>query len=148
MRKTIDEKVSFSILVRAKPERVYDAIATAEGLDAWFTTSASVDARRGGQIHFRWKDWGPERYTGENGGPVLEARRPERFVFQWKVDSGSYDTTVEINFEPVDEGTVVRLIEYGYEDSPTGLKDMLNRASGWAQALTLMKFYVEHGVRY
>jgi len=148
MRKTIDEKVSFSILVRAKPEGVYDAIATAGGLDEWFTTGASVDARRGGQITFRWKDWGPERYTGENGGPVLEARRPERFVFQWKVDSGSYDTTVEINFEPVDEGTVVRLIEYGYEDSPTGLKDMLNRASGWAQALTLMKFYVEHGVRY
>jgi hypothetical protein len=39
--------------------------------------------------------------TGENSGPVLEAKRRERFISQWKADSGSYDTTVEINFEPV-----------------------------------------------
>ena len=136
MGETLDEKVSFITLVRVKPEPVYDALATAEGLDAWFTTGASVDARPGGEIHFRWKDWGLERYTGENGGPVLEARRPERLVFRWKVDSFLYETTVEIDFEPVAEGTVVKLIEYGYEDSPTGIKDMLNRASGWAQALS------------
>jgi uncharacterized protein YndB with AHSA1/START domain len=78
----------------------------------------------------------------------LDAKWPEHFIFQWKADSLSYDTTVEIYFEPVEEGTVVSLSEYGFEDSPTGLKDMLNRASGWAQALTLMKFYLEHGVIY
>jgi len=148
MSKMIDEKVSFTTLVRATPERVYDAMATADGLNGWFTTSASVDARPGGEIRFRWVDWGYSHYTGENGGPVLEARRPERFVFQWQVDTDSYNTTVEIDFEPVDEGTIVRLVEYSYEDSPTGLKDMLARASGWGEALTLMKFYVEHGVRY
>lgn len=148
MKKTIDEKVSFSTLVRSKPERVYDAIATANGLDEWFTTGASVDARPGGKIFFRWKDWGPDRYTGENGGPVLEARRPARFVFQWKTDDHSDVTTVEIDFEPVDGGTVVRLLEYGYEDTPRGWKNILHRASGWGQALTLMKFYLEHGLRY
>src|SRR5215468_10872089 len=111
MRKTINEKVSAAILVRATPERVYDAMATAEGLDGWFTTSASVDAHPGGEIRFRWKDWGYGHYTGENGGPVLEARRPERFVFQWKVDTDSYNTTVEIDFEKVEGGTIVRLFE-------------------------------------
>jgi uncharacterized protein YndB with AHSA1/START domain len=146
--KTIGENVRFTTLVRATPEQVYDAIATSEGLDAWFTSGATVDARPGGQIQFRWKDWGFDKYTGENGGPVLEARRPVRFVFQWKVDTDSYFTTVEIDFEPVEGGTLVRLVEYSYEDTPTGLKDMLARASGWGEALTLMKFYVEHGVRY
>ncbi|MEW6211523.1 MAG: SRPBCC domain-containing protein [Acidobacteriota bacterium] len=148
MKKTMDEKVNVRILVRATPERAYDALATADGLDGWFTTGASLDAREGGRIDFRWKDWGVDRYTGENGGPVLEARRPERFVFQWRVDSDSYNTTVEITFKQVEEGTVVHLIESGYEDSPTGLKDLLARATGWGEALTLMKFYVEHGVRY
>lgn len=148
MEKMIDKKVNFSTLVRANPERVYDAIATADGLDGWFTMGASVDAKTGGKINFRWKDWGLDHYTGENGGPILEARRPERFVFQWKADSGLYDTTVEISFEPVAEGTVVRLIEYGYEDSAIGMQDFLNRILGWAQALTLMKFFVEQGVRY
>jgi uncharacterized protein YndB with AHSA1/START domain len=148
MKKMIDEKVRVTILVRATPERVYDAIATAEGLNAWFTTGATVDARPGGHIQFHWKDWGYDRYTGENGGPVLEAQRPKRFVFQWKVDTDAYNTTVEIDFEPVEEGTLVRLIEYSYEDTPTGLKDMLARAAGWGEALTLMKFFVEHGVKY
>lgn len=148
MAKTRDEKVNFKTLVRVKPERAYDALATGEGLDEWFTTGASVDARPGGSIHFRWKDWGLDRYSGENSGPVLEARRPERFVFQWKADSGSYHTTVEISFEPVEEGTIVRLIEYGYEETSAGMQDLLNRVSGWAQVLTLMKFYLEHGVGY
>jgi uncharacterized protein YndB with AHSA1/START domain len=145
---TTKRRVTFETIVREKPERVYDAIATAEGLDAWFTVGAFVNATPGGSILFRWKDWGVEKYTGENGGPVLEAKRPERFVFQWKVDSGGYDTTVEIDFEPCDEGTIVRLVEHEYEDNPTGTKDMLNRAAGWGQALTLMKFYLEHGVKY
>ena len=144
----MERKVDFRTLVRAKPERVYDAIATSYGLDGWFTKGASVDARAGGTIHFRWKDYGLTHYTGENSGPVLEARRPERFVFQWKADSGLYDTTVEIDFQSVEEGTIVKLVEYGYEDTSTGMQDFLNRVSGWAEVLTLMKFFVEHGVTY
>lgn len=148
MSNTREERVTFRTLVRVQPERVYDAIATSEGLNSWFTTGATVDARPGGQIHFRWKDWGLDHYTGENSGPVLEANRSDRFAFQWKADGGSYYTTVEIDFERVDEGTVVKLIEYGYEDTPTGMQDLLNRVSGWAQVLTLMKFHLEHGVSY
>jgi len=148
MNNIIDEKVVFNTLVRAEPGVVYDAMTTAAGLDGWFTTGASVDARPGGRINFRWENWGLDRYTGELGGPVLEAQRPERFVFQWKVDYGSYNTTVAIDFEAVKEGTVVRLTEYGYENDSLMIKNMLNRASGWAQALTIMKFYLEHGVTY
>lgn len=142
------QKVDFHSLIRTRPERAYDAIATSEGLDAWFTTGAVVDAKPGGTIQFRWENYGPDGYDGENGGPVLEARRPERFVFQWRADSGLYDTTVEIDFERHEEGTMVRLVEYGYEDSPTGMQDLLNRATGWGCVLTLMKFYLEHGVTY
>ncbi|MGE0884109.1 MAG: SRPBCC domain-containing protein [Blastocatellales bacterium] len=148
MKKMIDEKVRVTTLVRAEPERVYDAMTTVEGLNAWFTTSSQVDLRPGGSILFQWKDWGHSKYTGELGGPVLEARRPERFVYKWKVDTDDYLTTVEIDFERVKDGTIVRLVEYSYEDTPTGLKDMLARATGWGEVLTLLKFYVEHGVTY
>lgn len=145
---SMDQKVDFRSLIRTTPERVYDAIATSEGLDAWFTTGALVDAKPGGRIQFRWKDYGPEKYNGENEGPVVEACRPERFVFQWRADSGGYDTTVEIDFEPHEGGTIVHLVEYGYEDSLVGMQDLLNRATGWGCVLTLMKFYLEHGVTY
>lgn len=148
MAKTRDEKGNFKTLIRVSPERVYDAIATDAGLNGWFTTGATIDLRPGGAIQFRWKDWGVDRYTGEIPGLVLETSRPHRHVFQWRADSGTYDTKVEIDFEAVAEGTIVKLVETGYEDTPAGMQDLLNRVSGWAQVLTLMKFYLEHGLHY
>ena len=144
----LKHEVSFATQIRAQPEEVYDAFATAEGLDAWFTTGTELDARPGGTIVLRWRNWGPENYTGEHAGPVLEAERPSRFSFRWLVDSGGYETTVEVDFEANDEGTLVRLLEHGYREGPDFQQDMLNRSSGWAQALTLLKFYVEHRVTY
>ena len=88
------------------------------------------------------------KYNGEASGPGLEAERPSRFVFRWEVDSGGYETTVEIDIEPHEEGAAVRLVEHGYEDGPVGTQDMLNRASGWAHVLTVMKFHLEHNVTY
>jgi len=148
MTKKMDEKVDFKILVRAEPERVYDALATAKGLDGWFTSGASVDDHAGGKIKFVWKNHGPDHYDGSSEGPILENNRPRRFVFQWKVDTDSYNTTVEIDFTKDAEGTMVRLVEHGYDDTPTGLRDLLARATGWGEVLTMMKYYVEHGVTY
>jgi uncharacterized protein YndB with AHSA1/START domain len=147
-KKIAAEKVSVNVLVRATPERVYDAIATSQGLNGWFTAESVIEAIPNGKLYFSWKDWGVDHYTGESLGTVIEAKRPTRFAFKWPVDIGSYQTTVEISFEPVGEGTVVKLIEYGYEENADKLQNMLNRASGWGEALTLMKFYVEHGVTY
>lgn len=120
MSRLIECSIQHATLVHASPERVYDALTNAEEMDRWFTRGASIDARRGGEIHFRWMEWGPDRYTGEDGGPVLEARRPERFVFNWHPDSPEYATTVEIDFESVEQGTVIRLRESGYQDTPSG----------------------------
>jgi uncharacterized protein YndB with AHSA1/START domain len=111
-------------LVRAPRERAYDALTRAEELDAWFTTGAEV----------------------ENRGPVLEARRPERYVFRWQAGLGG--TTVEIDFDEHADGTVVRLREHGYPDTPAGWAGFCDCSTGWGEALTLLKFYVEHGVRY
>jgi len=79
---------------------------------------------------------------------VLEAHRPSRFVFQWYPDQSFYATTVEVDFKAREGGTVIRLREYGYEDTSSGRREMLECACGWGEALTLLKFYVEHGIRY
>jgi len=139
-------EVRFDTIVRAEPERVFDAIATADGLDAWFTSGTTLEAKAGGALIFRWVDWGLEKFTGEMAGNVIESNRPGKFVFRWPVDSDGYMTTVTITIEATEEGSIVRLVEGEYEKGEVGNQDMLNRASGWAQALTLMKFRVEHGV--
>jgi len=142
----IPPEIHVATLVRARRERVYDALTRADELDEWFTSGAAVDARPGGEMVWRWVDWGPNAYTGEDRGPVLEARRPERFVFQWQVALGG--TTVEIDFAEHRDGTLVQLREHGYPDTPRGWEQHLSCATGWGEALTLLKFWVEHGVRY
>jgi uncharacterized protein YndB with AHSA1/START domain len=143
MTPLINDAIRYATFVCAPAERVYDGIATAAGLDGWFTVGAEVDARPGGRIVFRWREFGPDQVTGEDGGPVLEANRPLRFVFQWSPDNDTYQTTVEIDFEPVADGTVIRLRETGYQDTPAALRAMLNCAAGWGEALTLWKFWAE-----
>ena len=141
------EGVEVKALVKTAPERVWEAIATAPGLDAWFTSGASVDAAPGGRIAFRWERWGPDDFTGTYEGAVVEADPPRRFAFRWPVDSRTYETTVEIELEPRGGVTLVRLAEHGFEEGPAGLREMLNRAAGWGEALALMKMFVEYGVR-
>ena len=133
-------------LVRAPRERAYDALTRADELDAWFTTGAEVDARPGGTMRWRWVDWGPDRVTEEDSGPVLEARRPERYVFRWQAQLGGM--TVEVDLEEHPDGTVIRLREHGYPDTPAGWAAFCECSTGWGEALTLLKFYVEHGARY
>lgn len=141
----IKEEINQATFIKAPPEKVYDTITSAEGWDAFFTTGMEIDPRPGGNILFRWKDWGPDFYTLSAGGPVLEAKRPERFVFQW---GSKYLTTIMIDLIEEHGGTTVRLIECGYRNTPESRAMMLECAAGWGEALTLLKFYIEHGITY
>ena len=67
------------------------------------------------------------------------------FSFEW---GSSMVSTVEFHLKAQYGGTVVTLYEYGYPASDAGLVNMLDCASGWGEALTLLKFYLEHGIVY
>jgi uncharacterized protein YndB with AHSA1/START domain len=141
MNTKLDVEAKHSEFIRAPREKVYDAFATAEGLDGWFTRGARVDARPGGAMLFRWVDWGPEKTINEEApGRVLEAKRPERFVFQW--GKPGEETTVEIILEEREGGTLLRLREFGFRR----IEDVVGNASGWGQALTLVKFWLERSI--
>jgi uncharacterized protein YndB with AHSA1/START domain len=132
--------------IGAPPEAVYATLTTAAGWDAWFTQGTEVDARPGGSIWFRWVDFGVDLVTGEDGGPVLEAFPPRRFVFQWT--PGDTTTTVAFDLEPRGSGTVVRVSETGHTTSQRDLEALAECAAGWGEALTLLKMYLEHGLTY
>ncbi|MFX0206756.1 MAG: hypothetical protein ACFFDT_12285 [Candidatus Hodarchaeota archaeon] len=55
---------------------------------------------------------------------------------------------IPIDFQEIEEGTVVCVKEYGYADTVEGHHRCLECATGWGEALTLLKFYSEHGLRY
>ena len=130
------------VLIKSERKKVFDSMTTAEGLDGWFTEGAIVDQSK---IIFNWVDWGPEKVNTQAICPIVEVKAPERFVFKWWED---HFTTVELDFIEVDEGTVVSVKEYGYADTLEGHRRCLECAVGWGEALTLLKFFCEHGLRY
>ena len=140
-----DTAIEHKVLIKAQRENVFDAMTTAEGLDGWFTQGSEVDRRPGGKILFNWVEWGVDKETFKAECPILEVIVPERLVFKWWSD---HYTTVEMDFQTVSEGTVVLLIEQGYADTKEGRHRCLECAVGWGEALTLLKFFVEYGIRY
>ena len=138
--------IRYATYIDTSPEAVYATLTTAVGWDAWFTQGTEVDAHPGGSIRFRWVDLGVDHSTGEDGGPVLEAVPPRRFVFQWT--PGDTTTTVAFDLEPRGSGTVVRVCETGHTTSPRDLEALAECAAGWGEALTLLKMYLEHGITY
>jgi len=140
-----DLEVRHAVLVRASREDAWQALATGPGLDGWFTSGAEVDARPGGRIVFRWRDWGVDGYTGEDAGPVLEAAPPARLVFQWHPGGPKYATTVTLALEETGRGTVIRVVERGFPDTAPGRRTLIGNATGWGEALALLKCRLEHG---
>jgi uncharacterized protein YndB with AHSA1/START domain len=134
--------------IRANPIQVYLALTTPHGLDSWFTSGTSVQAVKDGQIHFHWFNRGPDHISMEDGRPLLQATPGECFIFQWHLDGPEYATTVEINLAFKDGGTIVSLCEHGFAASPSGLQAMVDCATGWGEALTLLKYCLEYGLRY
>lgn len=142
----IDAKIKQRTFIARPPEQVYDTLTSAGKWDEFFTTGMELDPKPGGVCAFAWKDWGPDKYTLKVQGKVIEAQRPSLFVFQWGPEEKA--TTIRIELEATEHGTVLTLTEEGYRDTSEGFAMMLECASGWGEAITLLKFYMEHGLVY
>ncbi len=144
----LDVDIRHSTLIRADPERAWQALTTAEGMNAWFTTGAEWTHEPGSVMRWRWENWGTEHVTVASIGEILEIEPLERFVFSWANGSEASPSIVTMTFEPHDDGTRVELTDCGYPDTPAGRSAQMDCACGWGEALTLAKVYVEHGARY
>jgi len=147
MQKNVEvPPIQYKTYINASPAKVYDMITTGEGWDAWFTQGTTVDVQPGGKIMFRWKNFGVNHYTVDAGGLVLEAIPNSKFVFQWT--PGDSTTTITFDLEPLGSGTVIQVTESGHTASKKDLEALVECASGWGEALALLKMFMEHGVTY
>lgn len=146
MPEPLDSTVKQRTFIAAPVEKVYDTLTDAQSWDEFFTTGMELDPKPGGICSFSWKDWGPDKYTLKVPGTVLEAKRPNLFSFKWGSEEKA--TTIRVQLEPVANGTVLTLTEHGYENTPEGRAMIVECAAGWGEAITLLKFYIEHGIVY
>lgn len=146
MAELFDGKIKQRTFIAASPEKVYDTITTAAEWDKFFTTGMILDLKPGGECTFSWKDWGPDFYDLSVPGTVVETDKPRLFSFKW--GSEGNETTIRFELERKHGGTILTITEDGYKNTPEGRAMILECASGWGEAATLLKFYIEHGVVY
>ncbi len=138
--------ITHKTLVRAPQKDVFDAMTKPHLLNQWFTEGTTADLINGGELILRWKDWGPDKVTTEATCPIVTYQPSSKFVFKWWED---HYTTVSIHFQKLsDSETLVLLSEEGYEDNEEGWRRCLECATGWGEAITLLKIFVEHGISY
>lgn len=134
--------------IAAPPEKVFATITSAAEWDKFFTTGMILEPKVGGKCCFNWKDWGPDRYTNNSDGKVVAFEPSTLFAFEWYAAGRENPTTIRFNLEPISGGTALTIEESGYLDTDDCRAQILSCASGWGEAATLLKFFIEHGIIY
>ncbi|MBX9568381.1 MAG: SRPBCC domain-containing protein [Candidatus Obscuribacterales bacterium] len=140
--------IEASTYINASPEKVFACISTAEGWNAWFTKNSEVNLKPGGKLWLVWRNWGVNHVDHEDGGKILEVEPNRKLSFEWHADMHT-KTTVTFTLTALGNGTVLKVSDSGYLQEDLGkFAGFLDCAIGWGEAITLLKFYAEHGVTY
>ena len=124
--------------IKARPEIVFDALTTAEGIALWWGPDAGPvliaesDPRVGGRYRVRFRKLDLSEH--ESSGVYLEVVRPERVVMSWNWIGGQEDpgeSRLEIRLKAVTEGTELTLTHARLHDEET----RLGHQEGWSGAL-------------
>ena len=77
----IPDRIERTIDPAQPPQRVWEALTSAEGLGGWFGDRATVDLRRGGTAYVEWDD---EHHKATLTISVVEP--PVRFAWTWGIE--------------------------------------------------------------
>lgn len=135
---------------------VFEAVVDPEKLSEYFTTGGARGRLETGSTVM----WDFADFPGAFPVKVVEVVPNQRIVLQWEAadgaapqangeppDGGSYDTTVAMTFEALEDGrTLVRISEEGWRQTPSGLNASYGNCAGWMQMLCALKVWIEHGI--
>jgi uncharacterized protein YndB with AHSA1/START domain len=111
----VPEQIEREILIDAPLEVVWAIVTEPEHVGAWFSDSAQIDLRPGGEATLTWERYGSVRALVEKVEP------PHLFSFRWARPVGAEpgkgnSTLVEFSLKAEGESTRLRVIESGFPD--------------------------------
>lgn len=139
--------IKFRTYINCPPAKVFKAISTGDGWDGWFTNGTEINFDKK-KIFFRWKDLGPDKFTGEEEASLIEMKPNELFSFSWHGNTFQHPTLVSLRLEKKGDGTIITVTDEGYPKNDKGEVMYMDCSAGWAEAMTLLKVYLEEGYRY
>ncbi len=127
--------------IKASSAKVYQALATPEGVAGWWTAETTGDKKAGGMITFRFTDQGRE--LGVFDMKILELGTDARVV--WQVVSGPAEwvgTTIRFDLKQEDDFTIILFKHEGWKEP---VEFMYHCNTKWATFLMSLKSLVETG---
>ncbi|MCU1585745.1 MAG: uncharacterized protein JWM49_2301 [Microbacteriaceae bacterium] len=137
--------VSRTITIAAPIETVWAAITVAEHIARWFPqTVALAEVGVGGRGVFSFEGYGDV--------PVLieELDPPRMIAYRWSDESGraidpEHSTVFRFTLEPLDEGTQLTVVEFGFGTVADPAASMESHRTGWDSELDELVAYLEDG---
>jgi uncharacterized protein YndB with AHSA1/START domain len=142
----VPKRIERDILIDAPPEVVWDVLTEAEHIAGWFSDSAQIDLRPGGEAIFIWSE---QRHTVH--GRVETVEPPRFFSFRWIREPGTEvgegnSTLVEFTLSEDGEGTRLRVVESGFPELEGPDDEKAEYAEGhregWARELDELREHV------
>lgn len=138
------DRIERTLQLNHPPERVWQALTTAEGLGTWFGNKAEVDLRVGGQATLAWD-------SGDTATLTIERVEPPRvFGYSWPVsglpEGDPRRTYVEFTLEPTSAGTTLTMVETGFGQLPDAgahKQAYSGNTDGWTHELGELVAYLD-----
>jgi uncharacterized protein YndB with AHSA1/START domain len=137
------DRIERTLQLAHSPERVWQALTTADGLGTWFGNSAEVDLRVGGSAVLTWT-------SGDKATLTIERlEEPRVFGYTWSLYGLPADdprrTYVEFTLEPAGDGTTLTMVESGFAQLPDDLHKTAfgGNTSGWTNELGELVAYLD-----
>ena len=129
------------LLIDAVPERVWEALTSAELIGGWFAPLAEVRPGIGGALTLGWDVNAP----GDRQRCEITTWEPERrLVMNWReAGDGEHPLPVDITLTAQDGGTLLRLVHSGFLSDADWDEEFDSHGRGWSYELRSLKHYVE-----
>jgi len=144
------DRIEKNILLRAPKARVWRALTNADEFGSWFGVKLESGFAVGRPVMGKITHPGYEHLTFEATVERMEAE--QLFAFRWhpyavdpKIDYSQEPTTlVEFRLEEVADGTLLTVVESGFDRIPAGRRAEAFRmnAQGWAAQLENIQSHV------
>jgi len=127
--------------IKALPAKVYDALATVDGVAGWWTTDTTGESKVGGVFTTVFRDHGAEK--GRMDFDVLELN-PGKHV-HWRVKAGPPEWVgTDVTFSLAHEGDQT-VILFGHRNWREPVDFMAHCSMKWATFLLSLRELVETG---
>ncbi|MDQ0206060.1 SRPBCC family protein [Alkalicoccobacillus murimartini] len=134
--------ISQKTLIRKSIDEVYQTLISANEWNQWFTDETTISDH---DILLVWTNWGDDKMTIKDGGRIVKQIHNQHFSFEWS-PADQLITTVSFDLEETESsGTYITITETGY--TKDHLATLVHCASGWGEALMLLKAYMEFGIK-